>query len=155
MTLFLGRSILTRSTHHAPYELAWSDVWDWDFRLLSWKRSLSAQSSLNWSMHVLCGAEGPPINCRSYAPAFLVEMERPYSPYKKIVWLSYSCHVLQDSLTQCTTLPNFSSPSIVFGVNDDVYAQAPLLTVLEHPVVSLLCATPGSQWKLRKSHSAR
>ena len=45
--------------------------------------SLSVQSSLNWSMHVLCGAEGPPQNCRSYALAFLDEMERPYSPYKK------------------------------------------------------------------------
>ena len=60
VTLFLGRSILTRSTHHAPNELAWSDVWDGDFRLLSCKRSLSAQSSLNWSMHVLCGVEVHP-----------------------------------------------------------------------------------------------
>ena len=41
------------------------------------------QSSLIWSMHVLCGAEGPPKNCRSYALAFLDKMERPYSPYKK------------------------------------------------------------------------
>ena len=32
---------------------------------------------------MLCGAEGPPRNCRSYALAFLDEMERPYSPYKK------------------------------------------------------------------------
>ena len=47
------------------------------------KRSLSAQSSLNWSMHVLCGAEGPPRNCRSYALAFLDEMERAYSPFKR------------------------------------------------------------------------
>ena len=36
----------------------------------------------------------------------------------KKVWLPYSSHVqlLQDSLTQCTALPNFSSPSIVFGL---------------------------------------
>ena len=40
VTLFLVRSILTRSTHQVPNELAWSDVWDGDFRLLSWKRSL-------------------------------------------------------------------------------------------------------------------
>ena len=73
----------------------------------------AVQPKLAWSMHVLCGAEGPPRNCKSYALAFFDEMERPYSPYKK-VWSSNSHNVLQDSLTQCTTLPNFSSPSIVF-----------------------------------------
>ena len=100
VTLFFGRSILTRSTHHAPKELAWSDVWDGDFRLLSWKRSSSAQSSLNWSMHVLCGAEGPPVNCRSYALASRLPMEK----HRWRVFLSVLRQIVQTRVWTCQTL---------------------------------------------------